>query len=136
VVKEAGVPGENRRPWASNWSTLSLAVASRVHPFCNLQSRVRTNAVLVIGLYELLGNPTSKLISNSCNYGTLCENGHYFFLQKTQCFPKKNQHNHTHLLKYSFFYLVPTHVFSYIYMHAIFLFICACLAYCKWRSQW
>jgi hypothetical protein len=26
---------------------------SRVHPFCNLQSRARTNAVLVIGLYEL-----------------------------------------------------------------------------------
>jgi hypothetical protein len=25
--------------------------------FCNLQSRVRTNAVLVIGLYELLGDP-------------------------------------------------------------------------------
>jgi hypothetical protein len=22
VVEEAGVPGENHRPWASNWSTL------------------------------------------------------------------------------------------------------------------
>jgi hypothetical protein len=39
VVEEAGVPGENHRPWASNWSTLSLAAASRVHFFCNLQSR-------------------------------------------------------------------------------------------------
>ena len=27
--------------------------------FCNLQSRVRTLAVLVIGLYEMLGNPTT-----------------------------------------------------------------------------
>ena len=27
--------------------------------FCNLQSRERTHAVLVIGLYELLGNPTT-----------------------------------------------------------------------------
>jgi len=27
--------------------------------FCNLQSRVRTHTVLVIGLYELLGNPTT-----------------------------------------------------------------------------
>jgi hypothetical protein len=27
--------------------------------FCNLQSRVRNHAVLVIGLYELLGNPTT-----------------------------------------------------------------------------
>jgi hypothetical protein len=33
VVEEAGVPGENHQPWASNWSTLSLAAASRVHPF-------------------------------------------------------------------------------------------------------
>jgi hypothetical protein len=30
-------------------------VASRVHPFCNLQIRARTHGVLVIGLYELLG---------------------------------------------------------------------------------
>ena len=30
--------------------------------FCNLQSRARTHAVLVIGLYELLGNPTTLLI--------------------------------------------------------------------------
>jgi hypothetical protein len=30
----------------------------RVHPFCNLQSRARTHAVLVIGLYELL-DPTT-----------------------------------------------------------------------------
>jgi hypothetical protein len=27
--------------------------------FYNLQSRARTHAVLVIGLYELLGNPTT-----------------------------------------------------------------------------
>ena len=27
--------------------------------FCNLQSRVRNHAVLLIGLYELLGNPTT-----------------------------------------------------------------------------
>ena len=33
-----------------------------MHPFCNLQSRARTHAVLVIGLYELLGNPTTQLI--------------------------------------------------------------------------
>jgi len=42
--------------------TLSLAAASGVHPFCNLQSWARTHAILVIGLYELLGNPTTKLI--------------------------------------------------------------------------
>ena len=30
--------------------------------FCNLQSRARTHTVLVIGLYELLGNPTTQII--------------------------------------------------------------------------
>jgi hypothetical protein len=39
----------------------ALAAASRVHYFCNLQSRARTHAVLVIGLYELL-DPTTELI--------------------------------------------------------------------------
>ena len=33
VVEESVVPGENHRPWASNWYTLSLATASRVHLF-------------------------------------------------------------------------------------------------------
>jgi len=33
VVEEAGVPGENHRQWASNWKTLSLVAASRVHHF-------------------------------------------------------------------------------------------------------
>jgi len=35
------------------------AEASRVHLFCNLQSRARTHGVLVIGLNELLSNPTT-----------------------------------------------------------------------------
>jgi hypothetical protein len=40
---------------------LSHVAASRVHPFffCNLQSQVQTHAILVIGLYELLGNPAT-----------------------------------------------------------------------------
>ena len=59
VVEEARVPGENQRPCASNWQAFSLASASRVHLFCNLQSQVRAHTVLVIGLYELLGNPTT-----------------------------------------------------------------------------
>ena len=54
VLEEAEVPGENHQPWASNWQALSFAAANRVHPFCNLQSRARTHAVLVIGLHELL----------------------------------------------------------------------------------
>jgi hypothetical protein len=41
VVEKAGVPGENHRPWGSNWYTLSHAAASRVHPFCNSQSWAR-----------------------------------------------------------------------------------------------
>ena len=33
LVEEAGVLGENHWPWASNWYTLILAAASRVHLF-------------------------------------------------------------------------------------------------------
>jgi len=33
VVEEAGVPGENHRPRASYWQTLSLAAAIRLHLF-------------------------------------------------------------------------------------------------------
>jgi hypothetical protein len=44
-----------------------------VYPFCNLQSRARTHAVLVIGLYELLGNPTTYLIEPLDPPGNLVE---------------------------------------------------------------
>jgi hypothetical protein len=54
VVEEARVPGENH---GQETGKLSLAAASRVHPFCNLQSRARIHAVLVICLHELL-DPT------------------------------------------------------------------------------
>jgi hypothetical protein len=38
---------------------VSLTLRVECTLFCNLQSWVRTHAVLVIGLYELLGNPTT-----------------------------------------------------------------------------
>jgi hypothetical protein len=38
---------------------ISVAILLGATIFCNLQSRARTHAVLVIGLYELLGNPTT-----------------------------------------------------------------------------
>ena len=59
VVEGAGVPGRRRRPWAGNWWALSLEAASWVHPFCDLQGRARTRAILVMGLCELLGNQTA-----------------------------------------------------------------------------
>jgi hypothetical protein len=55
----SGDRGRNTRiepPTMGKQLVKSLAAASREHPFCNLQSQVRTHAVLVIGLYELLGN--------------------------------------------------------------------------------
>ena len=55
VVEEAGVPGENHR--TGKLYHLRLRVECTF--FCNLQSRTRTHAVLVIGLNELLGNPTT-----------------------------------------------------------------------------
>jgi hypothetical protein len=30
VVEEAGVPGEKHRPWASNWSTVSLLLQQAI----------------------------------------------------------------------------------------------------------
>jgi hypothetical protein len=46
-----------------------FAAASRVHPFCNLQSQARTHTVLVIYLYELLAviesNENDTYLDNS-----------------------------------------------------------------------
>ena len=53
VVEEAGVSGQAM----GKLYYLRLRVECTI--FCNLQSRARTHAVLVIGLYELLGNPTT-----------------------------------------------------------------------------
>jgi len=52
-------PGRTTNPGQTTGKTLSLAAASRLHLFYNLQSRARTHAVLVIGLHELFGNPTA-----------------------------------------------------------------------------
>ena len=38
-------------------------------PFCNLQNRVQTHAVLVICLYELLGKSEPKLVECSLKIG-------------------------------------------------------------------
>jgi hypothetical protein len=54
VVEEAG---ENTGQATGKLYHLRLRVECTL--FCNLQSRARTHAVLVIGLYELLGNPTT-----------------------------------------------------------------------------
>ena len=48
-----------REPPTMGKQLVSFAAASRVHLFCDLKSRARTHAVLMIGLYELLGNPTN-----------------------------------------------------------------------------
>jgi hypothetical protein len=57
------IPGETEPPtYTSNRvNFITCSCESPVHPFCYLQNRVRTHAVLVIGLYELLGNPTTLL---------------------------------------------------------------------------
>ena len=59
VVEEAGVPGENHRPWQATGKLYHLRLRVECTLFCNLQSQARTHVVLVIGLYELLGNPTT-----------------------------------------------------------------------------
>ena len=57
MVEEAGVPGEDHGQATGKLYHLRLQVECIL--FCNLQSRARIHAVLVIGLNELLGNPTS-----------------------------------------------------------------------------
>ena len=62
VVEETGIPGENYRPsWHGQATGKLYHLRLRVEftLFCNLQSWARTHAILVIGLYELLGNPTT-----------------------------------------------------------------------------
>ena len=58
VVEESGVPEQNHRPWETTGKPYHLRLRVECTLFCNLQSRVRTHVVLVIGLYELLINPT------------------------------------------------------------------------------
>jgi hypothetical protein len=59
VVEEAGVPGENTGHGQATGKLYHLPLQVECTFYCNLRSRGRTHAVLVIGLYELLGNPTT-----------------------------------------------------------------------------
>ena len=59
VVEEAGVPGENHRPWQATGKLYHLRLQVERTIFCNLQSRMQTHVKLVMGLYGLLGNPTT-----------------------------------------------------------------------------
>jgi len=63
VVEEAVVHG--KEPPTMGKQLVNFITCGRESSapfFCNLQSRVQTHAILVIGLYELLGNPTTQLI--------------------------------------------------------------------------
>jgi len=51
--------GENHRNGQATGKLYHLRLQVKCTLFCNLQSQARTHAVLVIGLYELLGNPTT-----------------------------------------------------------------------------
>ena len=55
VVEEAGVPDHGQ----ATGKLYHLRLRVEYTLFCNSQSRARTHAGLVIGLYELLGNPTT-----------------------------------------------------------------------------
>ena len=59
VVEESGVPGENTGHGQAPDTLYHLRLRVECTLICNLQSQARTYAVLVIGLYELLGNPTT-----------------------------------------------------------------------------
>jgi hypothetical protein len=59
VVEEAGVPERTTDHGQVTGKLYHLRLRVECTFFCNLQSRARTHAVLMIGLHELLGNPTT-----------------------------------------------------------------------------
>ena len=64
VVEEAGVPERTTDHGQATGKLYHLRLRVECNLFCNLQSRARTHAVMVIGLYELLGNSTTYLIES------------------------------------------------------------------------
>ena len=67
-------------------SFITCGCESSASFFCNLQSRARTHALLVICLYELLGNPTTLFIEPPGSF-------QWFEVKSYQCM------NYTHILK-------------------------------------
>jgi len=59
VVEEAGVPERTTDHGQATGKLYHLRLRVECTLYCNVQSRARTYAILVIGLYELLGNPTT-----------------------------------------------------------------------------
>ena len=59
VVEEARDPERTIDHGQATGKLYHLRLRVECTLFCNLQSRVQTHAVLVIVLYELLGNPTT-----------------------------------------------------------------------------
>jgi hypothetical protein len=59
VVEEAEYPERTTDHGQATGKLYHLRLRVECTLFCYLQSRARTHAVLVIGLYELLGNPTT-----------------------------------------------------------------------------
>jgi hypothetical protein len=69
VVEEAEVPPTMGKELL-NFSTCYCESSA---PFCNIQSRARTHVVLLIGLYELLGNMITL------SYRTFLAHGRWYF---------------------------------------------------------
>ena len=59
VVEETGVPERTTDHGQATGKLYYLRLRVECTLFCDLHSRARTHAVLVIGLYELLINPTT-----------------------------------------------------------------------------
>ena len=62
VVEEARVSGVSTDHGRATGELCHLRLRVECALFCNYQSRARTHAVLVMGLYELLDDPTTLLI--------------------------------------------------------------------------
>jgi hypothetical protein len=80
-----------------------------VHPFRNLQSRARTHAVLVICLYDWLGNPTTQVIEPP---GSSIHNNYVIF------YPYSNRLQQAYCT-----FLASSHLVNIIHLPAITLYI-------------
>jgi hypothetical protein len=79
IPEEAGVPGENHQPWASNWLFLQKPeYPERTTGF------FRNNQLLVHGWWFSLGTPASSGITSCLSMvgGSVCV--HWLFLKKPE----------------------------------------------------
>ena len=127
VVEDAGLPGENHRPWTSNWKALSLATASQLHTFCNLRSRGRTHAALVCDYLNL------SLANTYVDDVTIPSDDSFFSRRISQSDGSIQIKLHYYQIYFTY---VERLVATRIYFHQGISTYCFSLVYVSWNPTW